>query len=190
LWTDFYLAQEYTKLGRVVDKIIDRYFHRIKQEDRDNRAREEFLSRLKIFYPDQINGLQDFTTNDIAKFKLDRLIQKSPGAYFWQESHVFEEEQEVNPEYDENLAKKASHYMEELITERIGGEDISLEIRFELIEEFIPMVNEKYPPQEEVIFSRKRRPFEEFCQLFQASSEQRAYEVSAQRRDGFGNSLK
>jgi hypothetical protein len=94
-------------LGRNLDKILDRYFYKQKQEQCDNHAREIFLQVCEVYYPEKIVGLKDFKINEVSRHKLDKLIESSPELGFWSDNFVYAEYEVPNPSYDVANEKKA-----------------------------------------------------------------------------------
>lgn len=163
---DFYLAQEHPQYGRNIDKIIERLFYKKEQEHRDNKSRSMWINIFKKHYPEQIKGLDDYRENDISKLKLDKLVKKSPGVGYWDESFLYVEEKEVNPDFNKSVQNKANEYMDELIKKEVGSKEIGFDERLALIENFIPLIDEKYPPVNEFLTQKRKLKFEEFCRSY------------------------
>lgn len=161
----FYLSQEHPQFGRNIDKIIDRYFYDKEQERRDNEGRGLFLKACSKYYPEEVQGLEDFEENDISRYKLDQLIKKTPGIGYFQDSFIFRKKEIKNPKFDTGIARKSQAYMDQLIAKETEGREVDFEERLTLVERFIPQVEKKYPQQDEIIIQRRKLTFEKFCTI-------------------------
>lgn len=89
---DFYLTLENEEQGRVVEKIFERMTHQKEQENGKNELRSCYFQALSTYFPEEVLGLDDYTVNDISRIKLDKLIEKSPNLYYFQEDYLWGEE--------------------------------------------------------------------------------------------------
>lgn len=163
---DFYLSQDHPQFGRVIDKIIDRYFYRQELETRENESRKIYLKLFKAHFPEKVENLSDFKTNDLSKAKLDKLMRISPQPGFWNDHHLLKIVEQPNPDFDPNAEKKSKELFDSLLEEGIGEGGAEIEDQLDLLGEIAEEVERKYPVQSKTIELTERKSFDEFAEEF------------------------
>lgn len=162
---DHYLTLEHDKYGRILDKILDRYYFQLEEKAREEESRKLYFSLFQKYYPEEIKGLEDYESNDFSRYKLDELIKKSPSVGYWNEAFMKVKEEISNKRYNKENEIKAQAYMENLIQQRVNGKSISLDERLDLLEEFLPIVEQMYPVESEYLVCERKKTFNEFIEL-------------------------
>jgi hypothetical protein len=164
---DYYLTLEHDRYGRILDKILDRYYFQLEEKAREDKSRKLYFSLFQKHYPEQIKGLKDYESNDLSRYKLDELIKKSPGVGEWNESFLNITEMAPNPNFKKINEVKAQQYMEKLLKQKTSKKEIGIDERLDLIESLLPIVNEKYPVESEYLVIERKKTFKEFIEFTQ-----------------------